>query len=74
MTDIRRQAHRRSKQSMEWGRGKSLAAVKQGKTDLARGKQQQRQLMKWGKILSSVREHFPPCHTVYCYLTVLYSV
>lgn len=28
VTDIKRQAHRRNKQKIEWGRGKRIAAVK----------------------------------------------
>lgn len=73
VTDIKRQAHRRSKQSMEWGSRKSLAAVKQEKIILPGKNSRKRKLMQWGKILSSVRACFPPSCAVYCYLIVLYS-
>lgn len=74
MTDIKRQARRQSKQSTEWGRGKSLAAVKQEKSS-ARVKIAGRESSCNGTryLPSSARARFSPSHAVYCYLTVLYS-
>lgn len=75
MTDIKRQEHRQRKQSIEWGRGKSLAAVKQEKNNLARAKITEKAHAMGQDAFSLQLAHaFLLPILVYCYLIVLYSV
>lgn len=75
MTDIKRQEHRQRKQSIEWGRGKSLAAVKQEKNNLARAKITEKAHAMGQDAFSLQLAHaFLLPILLYCYLIILYSV